>query len=130
MRGPHLPRPPAPCRATLAGTVLVLSLTLGLGVPLVQPTAAGAGDAVTATPGEDDPAVATTLRPLPEDAGRIIKHPNYGHAPTHPGDRGGWQQTLVLLLVLGGVIVIGLLIWRDASRRRATVPTPRAGSPS
>src|SRR5690606_30541272 len=63
--------------------------------------------------GDEPPPVPTTLRELPEDAGRIIKHPNYGHEPIHPGDRGGWQQTLILLGVLGGIGAMVLLVRRD-----------------
>jgi hypothetical protein len=104
-------RPAALClAATLAGLVLLGALS-----PVTAPAGAQS---------EGEPPVATTLRPLPEDAGRIIKHPNYGHEPTHPGDRGGWQQTVVLLLVLGGVVGIGLLIWRDAARRRPGLRPP------
>lgn len=71
-----------------------------------------------------EPPVATTLRPLPDDAGRIIKHPNYGRAPTHPGDRGGWQQTLVLFLVMGALVGGVALVWRDSVRRRRPAAPP------
>lgn len=91
---------------------------------LIGALASGVEPAAAQDTGE--PPVATTLRPLPDDAGRIIKHPNYGHAPTHPGDRGGWQQTLVLLLVLGALAGGGAMVWRESTRRRRPA-APNAG---
>jgi hypothetical protein len=110
------PRRRGVTRALSAGVVGVLMVTV---LTLVAPPAS-AQDA-------GEPPVVTTLRPLPEDAGRIIKRPNYGHAPTHPGDRGGWQQTLVLLLVVGAVGGGVALVWRDSARRRR--PAPPAPAP-
>jgi hypothetical protein len=105
-----VPRRPALC----AGLVVAL---LAIGVLVGVPTAA-AGDGTG-----DEPPAPTTLPQLPEDAGRIIKHPNYGHEPTHPGDRGGWQQELIAGLMFVGLVVIGGLIWRESRRRR---PHPAA----
>jgi hypothetical protein len=70
--------------------------------------------------GDDPPTetTPTTLPLLPDDAGHIVKRPNYGHEPTGPNDRGGWQQVMVLGLLFVGVGGVGTFAWRDARRRR------------
>jgi len=50
--------------------------------------------------------------------GNPIPRPNSGHEPENPGDRGGWVQLTLLALTVGGVAVIVLLVWREATRRR------------
>jgi hypothetical protein len=76
--------------------------------------------AAPARAGDDAPAptAPTTLPLLPDDAGRIVKRPNYGHEPTGPNDRGGWQQVMVLGLLCTGVGGVAAFAWRDARRRR------------
>lgn len=61
----------------------------------------------------------TTLPILPEGAGDPIQRPNSGVAPDDPGDRGGWQQVLVLCLLGGGLVAVGALAGRDIRRKRA-----------
>jgi hypothetical protein len=105
----------------MPGDVKVIARGLRIAVlcaVLLAATASVAG-AGTGSPDEPDPTTPTTLPQLPDDAGHIIKHPNYGHEPTHAGDRGGWQQGLVVVLLGGGLTVIGLLVWRESRRRRA-----------
>jgi hypothetical protein len=78
----------------------------------------GGGPAEAQEDGTTEEPAPTTLPQLPDDAGRIIKRPNYGHEPTHEGDRGGWQQGLVVLLLAVGVGALGGLAWRESRRRR------------
>jgi hypothetical protein len=54
----------------------------------------------------------------------IIPRPGSGKAPTEPGDRGGWQQTAVFAVMIGGVGTLGVLAWRSGVKaRRSTRPT-------
>ena len=46
----------------------------------------------------------------------IIPLPNSGHAPESPGDRGGWQQFMTLGLIVGGVGLVALLVWRGTKK--------------
>lgn len=56
----------------------------------------------------------------------IIPRPGSGKAPTKPGDRGGWEQTAVFLVMIGGLGMLGLLAWRSSvNARRAAGSTPR-----
>lgn len=91
----------------LAGLVLVALLVVG------APSPAGAQEA-------DDPSP-TTLRPAEGDLplGDIIPRPNSGRAPDSPNDPGGWQQYLVLGLVLAGLATIFGLAVRESRRARA-----------
>lgn len=54
----------------------------------------------------------------------IIPRPGEGHAPKHPNDRGGWQQFMVLGLMVAGVGLIGGLAWRSSRRARTAVASP------
>jgi len=68
---------------------------------------------------------------LPEDGGakpHIIPRPDEGHAPRNPGDRGGWQQSLVFGLVLAGMALLAGLAWRSSRRARtAQAKAPPTG---
>jgi hypothetical protein len=46
----------------------------------------------------------------------IIPLPNSGHAPERPGDRGGWEQYMTLALIVAGVGLVALLVWRGTRR--------------
>jgi hypothetical protein len=83
------------------------------------------GVAPAARAGDDAPASTAppTLPIRPDDAGHIVKRPNYGQAPEGPNDRGGWQQLLVFGLVCVGVSGVAAFAWRDARRRRKRTPT-------
>ena len=52
----------------------------------------------------------------------IIPTPAEGRAPDNPGDPGGWEQLLVLGLVIIGLASVGGLLWRSSrnARRRAS----------
>lgn len=73
-----------------------------------------------------------TLGQLQEQGGakpHIIPRPGEGQAPQHPSDRGGWQQFLVLGLIVAGVGAIGGLAWRSGRRARAGSPPHRPSPP-
>lgn len=56
----------------------------------------------------------------------IIPRPGSGKAPTRPGDRGGWEQAAVLVVMIGGIGTLGLLAWRSSVKARGSArPTPR-----
>ncbi|MBX3314665.1 MAG: hypothetical protein KF906_10130 [Actinobacteria bacterium] len=44
---------------------------------------------------------------------------NSGRAPEDPGDPGGWEQTLVFVLMAGGMLTIGAVVFRGGRRTRA-----------
>ena len=52
-------------------------------------------------------------------APHIIERPNEGTGPQNPGDRGGWEQLLVLAMIIVSVVVIGLVVFRGGSKARA-----------
>ena len=54
----------------------------------------------------------------PPDSPGIIPEPNSGSEPEDAGDRGGGLQTLVFVVVVGGVVVIGALIVRESRKAR------------
>jgi hypothetical protein len=62
----------------------------------------------------------------------IIPRPNSGQAPTQPGDRGGWEQTLVFVVMLGGMVTLAVLAWRSSVRakRRIRAPEVAKSTPS
>lgn len=53
----------------------------------------------------------------------IIQRPGEGQAPEHPNDRGGWQQFLVLGLIVVAVSTVGGLAWRSSRQARAKAAT-------
>ena len=58
------------------------------------------------------PATAETTPPLERDLSECISAlppPGCGHAPQASGDRGGWAQWTLFLLMIGGLAFIG---WR------------------
>ncbi len=60
----------------------------------------------------------TTLGEQPEGGG-IIPRPDSGVEPEDAGDRGGALQTLVFVVVVGGVVLIGGLVVRESRRARS-----------
>ena len=50
---------------------------------------------------------------------RSIDLPNTGVAPAHPGDRGGWQQITLLVLIMVAVVVVAYAVFRGGSKARA-----------
>jgi len=94
-----------------------LALLVGallLGSMLWAPAAAAAprGDAPVTT------APVTTLGEQPEGGG-IIPRPGSGVEPEDPGDRGGALQTVLFVVVVGGVVLIVGLVVRESRRARA-----------
>jgi hypothetical protein len=60
----------------------------------------------------------------------IIPRPGSGKAPTQPGDRGGWEQTAVLVVMVGGLGTLGFLAYRSGVKaRRSARPTPQNRGP-
>ena len=94
-----------------------LALLVGallLGSPLGAPAAA-------ATPRGDAPvttAPVTTLDEQPEGGG-IIPRPDSGVEPDDAGDRGGALQTVLFVVVVGGIVLIIGLVVRESRRVRA-----------
>lgn len=80
---------------------------------------AGSDDEATSTTttaveiGPDGSTVPVYERPssLPE--------PNSGRAPEDSGDPGGWEQALVFALMAGGMLTVGLVVFRGGRRTRA-----------
>jgi hypothetical protein len=92
-------------RKTFVLSALVLFGALIIGIALI---------AIFADPG-DEAGPTTTNSGSPH----IIDRPNSGSEPTHPGDRGGSEQ----LLLLGGMILaiggIGFVAFRGGSAAKA-----------
>lgn len=68
---------------------------------------------------------------LQEDGGakpHIIPLPNSGTPPKNPGDRGGWEQFLVMGLIVAGLGVIGVLALRGNRTARANRAAWRAAA--
>lgn len=99
-----------------------LALLVGallLGSTLWTPAAAASprGDApVTTAPVTSAPV--TTLGEQPEGGG-IIPRPDSGVEPEDAGDRGGALQTVLFVIVVGGVLAIVGLVVRESRRARA-----------
>ncbi|WCO67211.1 hypothetical protein PO878_00555 [Iamia majanohamensis] len=94
--------------------------------------------AVVAGDSGDPQPTATTQACAPDDAqclaaqqsaGRpgIIPRPGEGQAPEEPGDPGGWEQTALFGVLVGGLALIVVLVVRGARRARAR---PRTNAPS
>ena len=106
---------------SLAGLVLALALLLGpppAGAGALQedgPTTTGAQPATSSAP-----SIVTTST-LPEsnsEFGRIIPVPNSGAEPEDPGDRGGWQQLALFVLVCLVILAMGAWVWWRSRIRR------------
>ena len=92
----------------IAGLVLGLSL---LAITVIVSVAADKPSTRQDTQGQ-----------LEENGGakpHIIPLPNSGQAPESPGDRGGWEQLMTLGLILAGVGLVAVLVWRGTRRPNA-----------
>jgi hypothetical protein len=49
--------------------------------------------------------------------GDVIPRPDSGREPAHPGDRGGWQQTLLFGLIVAAIAIGVLLVVRESRRK-------------
>jgi hypothetical protein len=91
--------------------IVAVALLLA-GVPGVLPaTAAAAGPAQTTTSEQ-------TTTTAPAGQPDIIPEPNSGEAPDDAGDRGGALQTVIFVVMLLGVVVIGVLVFRESRKAR------------
>jgi hypothetical protein len=100
--------------------LVVAILLVGLGATALP---AGAGE----TPSTES---APTTLPSGNGVGHIVLRPDYGHEPTGPNDRGGWQQLLLFGLLCGGVLALGGFAWRDSRRKRRRAEQAAAGEPA
>ena len=116
----------------LAGMVLatlgVLAATAAAGAvpgPPTQGPEATVAPSTTVVPGTAPttaPIITTTLPLSNSDLGRIIPLPNSGAEPEDPGDRGGWQQVGLFVLVCVVILAMGAFVWwrsRVARARRS-----------
>lgn len=95
--------------------LLVGALLLGLLLWVPAAAAAPIGDT---GPAADEDTPVSTLGEQPTGGG-IIPRPDSGIAPDDAGDRGGPLQTVLLVLVVGGVVFIAALVARESKRARA-----------
>ena len=94
---------------------------------IIRTLVAGAVVALAALVLSAAPAVAqddttSTSQPIRDsDTGLndIVPQPNSGEAPDDPSDRGGWQQYMVFVLIVGGLAAIVVLVLRQSRRARA-----------
>jgi hypothetical protein len=80
------------------------------------------GAATTVAGAQTDDTTVQTTSTLPTDnrqLGDSLTRPNQGMEPQSPGDPGGWLQQSLFFLVCGGIVVIGLLVWRSSRAARA-----------
>jgi hypothetical protein len=73
------------------------------------------GQPASASPSQADEPTSTLA---PEDAPDIIPRPNSGSAPEDAGDRGGSLQTVLFVVVMGGIVLIGVFVARESCRSR------------
>jgi hypothetical protein len=117
----------------LAVRVAVLAVLLAVAAPGIVrpaegqpprslvPTESAAGGPV----GTTEPTLEPTSEPPPTQPpggvpGDIIPDPSDpGPEPDDPGDRGGWLQLSVLLLIVVAILVMVLLVWRESRARRS-----------
>ena len=121
-------------RAATIGVVAALAFVLlgswSTAGPVGAHPAAATQDPNTTPPTTAAPIITTTLPESNADIGRIIPLPNSGVEPEEPGDRGGWQQISLFLMVCLVIVGMGVFGWwrsriaRD--RRRAEGHDPVA----
>ena len=68
---------------------------------------------------EPQPISPTSQPELPDALGNILPRPNSGIEPEHASDPGGWQQLLVLVIIVGAIGLIAAFIWRESRRKRS-----------
>lgn len=61
----------------------------------------------------------TSEGPAGEVIPRIIPRPGEGQAPQNAGDRGGWEQVGLFVLILAAMAGIGVVIFRGGRAARA-----------
>ena len=98
--------------AALGFALFVLALAAG---PAHAAAAAG-----PARVGDDPDSSTTTL--FDDGDQRMIPRPNSGHEPEDAGDRGGALQIAVLVLIVVGVSVVCVQIFRQTRQREDVRP--------
>jgi hypothetical protein len=98
----------------IAVALVLAALVTALGGLALAPSAVSA---------QDDDLVVTTTTGQVEGFGHIIPLPNSGTAPRSATDRGGWAQFAVLGGIVGGVCLIGGLVFLESRRKRARQQT-------
>lgn len=73
---------------------------------------------LTSTVSAQDDTGDLDIRAPDEPEVTILPRPDSGSAPETPGDPGGWQQLTLLALIVVALVVITLLVWRQARRAR------------
>ncbi|MFM7536226.1 MAG: hypothetical protein ACKO91_10620 [Acidimicrobiales bacterium] len=113
-----LPRPGALLVAIVLGLLAAVSTAAG---PAAAQTASTAPlPTAPASPASTAP-LPTAPRPTAAGAeGNSLPRPNSGAEPQASGDRGGWAQLVLMVLVFAAVAaVIGRIAWATSKRTRA-----------
>ncbi len=110
-----LPRPGALLVAIVLGLLAAVSTTAG---PVAAQTSSTAP--LPTAPASTAP-LPTAPRPTAAGAeGNSLPRPNSGVEPQASGDRGGWAQLVLMVLVFAAVAaVIGRIAWATSKRTRA-----------
>src|SRR5436190_18093578 len=115
-------------RALVILTLLVLTTVAPLGSAAARPFVRSAmpnPTAAAAPAGPVTPAPGVTVEDVPAGCvGHSIGEPECGVKPQNPGDRGGWAQELLFLLVLGGMALIFFVIIRSTRARARAESRP------
>jgi hypothetical protein len=90
-----------------------LTIVLALGLGAAAPARAGDGQGEPGT-------TSTSVTPFSGDVDqRIIPRPNSGHPPRDAGDRGGALQFALLGLIVLGVTIVCVKIFRSTRQIQA-----------
>lgn len=93
----------------------VLSFVVLLALLVLVTSSAGVGAQVT--PIDDEPGIEAP------GLGNIVGSPEAGPEPEDAGDRGGWAQLTLAVVVFGGVLFIGSRILKESrAGRSARIP--------
>lgn len=120
-----------------AGTLMFAAVLLAGGPPSLASRAASPVAAVAAVamatptatpppvtnPNTDETVEGTFANGLTFDqcVGQAVQLPGCGTAPTQAGDRGGWLQTAVFIVMTGGMLLIAWRIGRAVRQRDRVV---------
>lgn len=115
--------------------IALLTALLAWGVATAPATLAAGASAFPASAPAEAASPETTLAPVGDPNPGIIPAPNSGTAPSDAGERGGWMQSALFVLLCGAIILMGLLVWRESRRKRraaaaaGAAPGGRPGTP-
>ncbi len=70
---------------------------------------------------QEDDGNGIDIRSPGDDGVTILPRPNSGQAPENPGDPGGWQQLLLLGLIVVALVAIATLVIRQSRKERAAL---------